>query len=195
MSTDGEKRPYFSRLFNAQGSRRLGPNYRLSKRVDSARAGQPLTAAYLFAPNGYRIAKLVRNAGYGRRSTGARSGVRGVGLLLEQGFEQAPQLAVTCRLASLAQVVGNIQLSCAALSNAGAAHIDVCPSMLDVEALAVGVKDEMPLILVVQDRPSGGPVQLSFQQSLAHLLLRAAKARIIAQGLSECGIMAGPSER
>src|SRR5215210_8494227 len=56
-------RPYFSRLVNAQGSRRLGPNYRLSKRVYSARAGQPLTAAYLFAPNGYRIAKLVRNAG------------------------------------------------------------------------------------------------------------------------------------
>jgi len=38
-------------------------------------------------------------------------------------------------------------------------------------------------------------VQLSFQQSHAHLLLRAAKARIIAQGLSECGIMAAPSER
>jgi hypothetical protein len=102
---------------------------------------------------------------------------------------------VTSRLASLAQVVGNIQLSCAALSNAGAAHIDVCPSMLDVEALAVGVEDEMPLVLVVQDGPSGGPVQLSFQQSHAHLLLRAAKARIIAQGLSECGIMAAPSER
>src|SRR4051794_11590536 len=50
MSTDGEKRPYFIRLFNAHGSRRLGPNYRLSKRVYSARAGQPLTAAYLFAP-------------------------------------------------------------------------------------------------------------------------------------------------
>src|SRR4029079_12008612 len=65
MSTDGEKRPYFSRLVNAQGSRRLGPKYRLSKRVYSARAGQPLTAAYLFAPNGYRIAKLVRNAGLG----------------------------------------------------------------------------------------------------------------------------------
>src|SRR3954470_564838 len=106
---------------------------------------------------------------YGRRSTGARSGARGVGLLLEQGFEQAPQLAVTSRLASLAQVVGNIQLSCAALSNAGAAHIDVCPSMLDVEALAVGVEDEMPLVLVIQDGPSGGPVQLSFQQSHAHM--------------------------
>src|SRR3954464_7820194 len=64
MSTDGEKRPYFSRLVNAQGSRRLGPKYRLSKRVYSARAGQPLTAAYLFAPNSYRIAKLVRNAGF-----------------------------------------------------------------------------------------------------------------------------------
>src|SRR3954470_19689907 len=132
---------------------------------------------------------------YGRRSTGARSGARGVGLLLEQGFEQAPQLAVTCRLASLVQVVGNIQLSCAALSNAGVAHIDVCPSMLDVEALAVGVEDEMPLVLVVQDGPSGGPVQLSFQQSHAHMLLRVAKARIIAQGRSECGIMAVPSER
>jgi len=120
---------------------------------------------------------------------------RSIGLLFEQGFEQAPQLAVTSRLASLAQVVGNIQLSCAALSNVGAAHVDVCPSMLDVEALAVGVEDEMPLVLVVQDGPSGGPVQLSFQQSHAHLLLRAAKARIIAQGLSECGIMAGPSER
>src|SRR3954467_10546556 len=60
MSTDGEKRPYFSRLVNAQGSRRLGPKYRLSKRVYSARAGQPLTAAYLFAPNSYRIAKRGR---------------------------------------------------------------------------------------------------------------------------------------
>jgi hypothetical protein len=67
--------------------------------------------------------------------------------------------------------------------------------MLDVETLAVGVEDEMPLVLVVQDGPSGGSVQLSFQQSHAHLLLRAAKARIIAQGLSECGIMAAPSER
>ena len=67
--------------------------------------------------------------------------------------------------------------------------------MLDVETLAVGVEDEMPLVLVVQDGPSGGPVQLSFQQSHAHLLLRVAKARIIAQGLSECGIMAAPSER
>src|SRR4051794_29845224 len=64
MSTDGEKRPYFSRLVNAQGSRRLGPKYRLSNRVHSARTGQPLTAAYLFAPNSYRIAKLVGNAGY-----------------------------------------------------------------------------------------------------------------------------------
>src|SRR3954454_7468275 len=60
MSTDGEKRPYFSRLVNAQGSRRLGPKYRLSKRVYSARTAQPLTAAYLFAPNSYRIAKLGR---------------------------------------------------------------------------------------------------------------------------------------
>jgi len=82
------------------------------------------------------------NRRHRRRSTGARSGARGIALLLEQGFEQAPQLAVTRRLASLAQVVGNIQLSCAALSNAGAAHIDVCPSMLDVEALAVGVENK-----------------------------------------------------
>src|SRR3982750_1360786 len=71
MSTDGKKRPYFIRLFNAHGSRRLGPNYRLSKRVYSARAGQPLTAAYLFAPNSYRIAKLVRNAGYHRHNPDA----------------------------------------------------------------------------------------------------------------------------
>src|SRR3954468_17717304 len=63
MNTDGEKRPNFSRLVDAQGSRRLGPKYRLSKRVYSARAGQLLTAAYLFAPNSYSIAKLVRNAG------------------------------------------------------------------------------------------------------------------------------------
>ena len=106
------------------------------------------------------------NRRHRRRSTGARSGARGVGLPLEQGFEQAPQLAVTSRLASLAQVVGNIQLSCAALSNAGAAHIDVCPSMLDVEALAVGVEDEMPLVLVVQDGPSGGPMQLCFSKAM-----------------------------
>ena len=64
MSTDGEKRRLSSRLANAQGSCRLGPKYRLSKRVYSARTGQPLTAAYLFAPNSYRIAKLVRDAGY-----------------------------------------------------------------------------------------------------------------------------------
>src|SRR3954453_7790235 len=63
MSTDGEKRRCFSRLANAQGSCPLGPKYRLSNRVYSARTGQPLTAAYLFAPNSYRIAKLVRNAG------------------------------------------------------------------------------------------------------------------------------------
>src|SRR4051794_36697877 len=63
MSTDGEKRRCFSRLTDPQGSCRLGPKYRLSKRVYSAHIGQPLTAAYLFAPNSYRIAKLVRNAG------------------------------------------------------------------------------------------------------------------------------------
>src|SRR3954447_26657827 len=91
----------------------------------------------------------------GRRSTSVRSGAWGIGLLMEQGFKQAPQLAVTGRLASLAQVVGNIQLSCAALANIGAAHIDVCPSMLDVETLAVGVENEMPLVRVVQDGPSG----------------------------------------
>src|SRR3954453_16678562 len=66
MNTDGEKRPNFSRLVDAQGSRCLGPKYRLSKRVYSARAGQLLTAAYLFAPNSSSIAKLVRNAGSAR---------------------------------------------------------------------------------------------------------------------------------
>src|SRR3954447_12857618 len=60
MSTDGERRRCFSRLANAQGSCPLGPKYRLSNRVYSARTGQPLTAAYLFAPNVYRIAKLGR---------------------------------------------------------------------------------------------------------------------------------------
>src|SRR5215216_4054486 len=106
-----------------------------------------------------------------RRSTGARSGTRGIALLLEQGFEQAPQLAVTGRLPTLVQVVGKVQLGRAALSNIGAAHVDVGPAMLDVETLAVGVEHEMPLVLVIQDGASGGPVQLSFQQSHGHLLL------------------------
>src|SRR5215212_3481493 len=75
----------------------------------------------------------------GRGRCRARSGTRGIALLLEQGFEQAPQLAVTRRLPTLVQVVGKIQLGCAALSNIGAAHVDVGPSMLDVKALAVGV--------------------------------------------------------
>src|SRR3954451_24764393 len=103
----------------------------------------------------------------GRRSTSARSGAWGIGLLLEQSLEQAPQLAVTSRLPTMVQVVGDIQLSCAALSDIGSAHVDVCPLMLDVETLAVRVEDEMPLVLVIQKGPSGGPVQLSFQQSHA----------------------------
>jgi hypothetical protein len=33
--------------------------------------------------------------------------------------------------------------------------------MLDIEALAVGVENQMPLVLIIQEGPSGGPVQLS----------------------------------
>jgi hypothetical protein len=39
--------------------------------------------------------------------------------------------------------------------------------MLDVEALAVGVEHQMPLVLIVQQGRSGALVQLSFQQSHA----------------------------
>src|SRR5215212_4072697 len=70
---------------------------------------------------------------------------------------------ISIRLTNLQQIP--------ALSNIGAAHVGVGPAMLDVETLAVGVEHEMPLVLGIQDGASGGPVQLSFQQSHGHLLL------------------------
>ena len=70
---------------------------------------------------------------------------------------------MTCRLPALVQVLGNVELGYALLRNIGATHVDVGSPMLDIEALAIGIEHQMPLVLIIQDGPSGGPVQLSCQ--------------------------------
>ena len=53
---------------------------------------------------------------------------------------------MTCRLPALIQVLGNIELGDAALRHIGAPHVHVGLAMLDIEALAVRVEDQMPYV-------------------------------------------------
>src|SRR3954451_5127829 len=54
---------------------------------------------------------------------------------------------MTCRLPALVQVLGNVELGYAALRHIGATHVHMGPAMLDIEAFAIGVENQILLVL------------------------------------------------